>query len=200
MQKYSSELNYAGSSVYSLRYHLILVTKYRRDVLIADIKTELEELLKSMTEQFSGKIIEINIMPDHVHMLIDASPKHSISSMMKGYKGVSARMLFMYHPEIKEKLCGGHLWQPSYFACTVSERSEDMIREYIGIGVIVPQIWALLMFRYWQALGLFVLYFPELALYAYARKEYGKRLEIKERVVIVLSVLAGIEIISMAFF
>ena len=84
-----------------------------------------------MTEQFSGKIIEINIMPDHVHMLIDASSKHSISSMMKGYKGVSVRMLFMHHPEIKEKLCGGHLWQPSYFACTVSERSEDMIREYI---------------------------------------------------------------------
>lgn len=70
----------------------------------------------------------------------------------------------------------------------------------IGIGVIVPQIWALLMFRYWQALGLFVLYLPGLALYAYARKECGKRLEIKEKVVIVLSVLAGIEIISMAFF
>jgi len=56
------------------------------------------------------------------------------------------------------------------------------------------------MFRYWQALGLFVLYLPGLALYAYARKEHGKRLEIKEKVVIVLSVLAGIEIISMAFF
>lgn len=56
-----------------------------------------------MTERFSGKIIEINIMLDHVHMLIDASPKHSISSMIKGYKGVSARMLFMHHPEIKEK-------------------------------------------------------------------------------------------------
>ena len=110
---------------------MILVTKYRRNVLIGDIKIELEELLKSMTERFSGKIIEINIMPDHVHMLIDASPKHSISSMIKGYKGVSARMLFMHHPEIKEKLWGGHLWQPSYFACTVSERSEDMIREYI---------------------------------------------------------------------
>ena len=42
MQKHSSELNYARNRVYSLLYHLILVTKYRRDVLIADIKTELE--------------------------------------------------------------------------------------------------------------------------------------------------------------
>ena len=131
MQKHSNELNYARSSVYSLQYYVILVTKYRRDVLIGDIKTELEALLRSMTEQLSGKIMEINIMPDHVHMLVDASPKYAISSMMKGYKGVSARMLFMHHPEIKEKLWGGHLWQPSYFVCTVSERSEDMIREYI---------------------------------------------------------------------
>ena len=51
--------------------------------------------------------------------------------MMEGYKEVSARIPFMHHPEIKEKSWGGHLWQPSYFACTVSERSEDMIREYI---------------------------------------------------------------------
>lgn len=70
----------------------------------------------------------------------------------------------------------------------------------IGIGVVVLQIGALLMFGYWQALGLFVLYLPGLALYAYARKEYGKRLEIKEKVVIVLSVFAGIEIISIVFF
>ena len=131
MQKHSNKLNYARSSVYSLQYHMILVTKYRRDVLIGDVKIELEELLQKMTKQFSGKIIEINIMPDHVHMLVDASPKYSISSIMKGYKGASARILFMHHPEIKEKLWGGHLWQPSYFVCTVSERSEDMIREYI---------------------------------------------------------------------
>ena len=70
MQKYSNDLNYARSSVYSLQYHLILVTKYRRDVLIGDVKVELEELLRNMTEKFSGEIMEINIMPDHVHMQI----------------------------------------------------------------------------------------------------------------------------------
>ena len=101
MQKHSSELNYAGSSVYSLWYHLILVTKYRRDVLIADIKTELEELLKSMTEQFSGKIIEINIMPDHVHMLVSIPPKISVSSFMGYLKGKSALMIFDRHAKGK---------------------------------------------------------------------------------------------------
>ena len=88
-------------------------------------------LLRSLADQFDMQIEEMEIMSDHVHMLVDASPKHSISSIMKGLKGVSARMLFMHHPEIKQKLWGGHLWQPSYFAVTVSERSEEQIRHYI---------------------------------------------------------------------
>ena len=117
--------------VYSCKYHVVWCPKYRRKVLVNGVDLRLKKLIEEICSEYHIDIIEMKIMPDHVHMLIDASPKHSISSMMKGYKGVSARMLFMHHPEIKEKLCGGHLWQPSYFAGTVSERSEDMIREYI---------------------------------------------------------------------
>lgn len=131
MQGHSKDLHFGRTSVYSLQYHLIIVTKYRRDVLIGPIKEELEELLRSLADQFDMDIEEIEIMPDHVHMLVDAVPKYSISSIMKGLKGVTARILFMHHPEIKNKLWGGHLWQPSYFAVTVSERSEEQIREYI---------------------------------------------------------------------
>ncbi|MDE8678107.1 IS200/IS605 family transposase [Limosilactobacillus mucosae] len=131
MQTHSDDLHYSRTSVYSLQYHLIIVTKYRRDVLIGSVKQELEALLRSLADQFDMQIEEMEIMSDHVHMLVDASPKHSISSIMKGLKGVSARMLFMHHPEIKQKLWGGHLWQPSYFAVTVSERSEEQIRHYI---------------------------------------------------------------------
>lgn len=131
MQEHSDDLHYSRTSVYSLQYHLIIVTKYRRDVLTGSVKQELEALLRSLADQFDMQIEEMEIMSDHVHMLVDASPKHSISSIMKGLKGVSARMLFMHHPEIKQKLWGGHLWQPSYFAVTVSERSEEQIRHYI---------------------------------------------------------------------
>lgn len=131
MQTHSDDLHYSRTSVYSLQYHLIIVTKYRRDVLIGSVKQELEALLRSLADQFDMQIEEMEIMSDHVHMLVDASPKHSISSIMKGLKGVSARMLFMHHPEIKQELWGGHLWQPSYFAVTVSERSEEQIRHYI---------------------------------------------------------------------
>lgn len=131
MQGHSDDLHYGRTSVYSLQYHLILVTKYRQGVLVGDVKQELATMLRSLANQFDMTIEEMEIMSDHVHLLVDASPKHSISSIMKGLKGVSARMLFMHHPEIKSKLWGGHLWQPSYFAATVSDRSEEQMREYI---------------------------------------------------------------------
>lgn len=125
------EVHYHRTSVYSLRYHLIIVTKYRREVLIGTVKQELEELLRSLADQFDLQVEAMEIKPDHVHMLIDASPKHSISSVMKGLKGISARMLLMHHPEVKQKLYEGHLWQPNYFAVTVSEHSQEQIVDYL---------------------------------------------------------------------
>ena len=132
MQAKSKDLNYGRTSVYSLQYHLVLVTKYRRDVIAGDVKNALNEILVSLCEKMSLAIIAIELMPDHVHLLIDAKPTMGpISHMVKGLKGVSAKLLFEKHPELKSKLWGGHLWQPSYFISTVSERSEAMIKEYI---------------------------------------------------------------------
>lgn len=91
----------------------------------------MEELLRSLADQFELQVEAMEIKPDHVHMLIDASPKHSISSVMKGLKGISARMLLMHHPEVKQKLYEGHLWQPNYFAVTVSERTKEQIIDYL---------------------------------------------------------------------
>ena len=68
---------------------------------------------------------------DHIHLLIDCSPQHYIPNMVKALKGVSARLLFKANPDIKQKLWGGHLWNPSYFIATVSENTEEQVREYI---------------------------------------------------------------------
>ena len=131
MQAKSKDLHYGRTSVYSLQYHLILVTKYRREVIVGDVKTTLRDLLISLCKEMSLAIIAMELLPDHVHLLIDAKPTVAISSIVKGLKGVSAKLLFQKHPEVKVKLWGGHLWQPSYFVCTVSERTQTMITEYI---------------------------------------------------------------------
>jgi len=69
---------------------------------------------------------------DHIHLLIDCSPQHYIPDMIKALKGVSARLLLKEFPELKQKLWGGHLWNPSYFVATVSENTEEQIKEYIN--------------------------------------------------------------------
>ena len=77
-------------------------------------------------------ILECNGDKDHIHLLISCSPQHYIPDMMKALKGVSARLLMKeFGSELKSKLRGGHLWNPSYFIATVSENTENQIREYI---------------------------------------------------------------------
>jgi len=76
-------------------------------------------------------IIEMESDKDHIHLLIECRPQHYIPNMVKAFKGVSARLLFKKLPELKNKLWGGHLWNPSYFVATVSENTEDQIRRYI---------------------------------------------------------------------
>ena len=65
-------------------------------------------------------------------MLIDCKPQHYIPNIIKALKGVSARLLMLeYNVELKKKLWGGHLWNPSYFIATVSENTEEQIKNYI---------------------------------------------------------------------
>ena len=66
-----------------------------------------------------------------VYILIECSPQHFIPNILKIFKGISARKLFLKHPEIKNKLWNGHLWNPSYFVTTVSENTEEQIKRYI---------------------------------------------------------------------
>ena len=73
----------------------------------------------------------MEIMPDHVRLLVSCKPQLRLSDAIKVLKGNTARRLFLNYPEIKSTLWGGHLWNPSYFVVTVSERTEEQIKTYI---------------------------------------------------------------------
>lgn len=75
--------------------------------------------------------IAMEIMPDHIHLLVDCKPQLRLSDAIKILKGNTARWLFWKYPEIKRQLWGGHLWNPSYFVATVSERTLDQVKHYI---------------------------------------------------------------------
>ncbi len=126
-----SEMHYGRGYVYSIQYHLVWCVKYRHKVLFGEVEERLRGLLLNIADENKYKIVTMEMDKDHIHMLIECTPQHYIPDIMKALKGVSARLLFKELPQLKNKLWGGHLWNPSYFVATVSENTESQIKEYI---------------------------------------------------------------------
>lgn len=117
--------------VYSLQYHIVWCTKYRKQIFCGDIGIEMAEYIKETAATLQMAIVAMEIMPDHIHLLVDCKPQLRLSDAIKVLKGNTARWLFLKRPEIKAQLWGGNLWNPSYFVATVSDRSKEQIIRYI---------------------------------------------------------------------
>lgn len=126
-----AEVHHGRGYVYSIQYHIVWCVKYRHKLLYGQIDEDLQALLRKIAEDKEFTILEMESDKDHIHLLIDCKPQHYIPDVVKALKGVSARLLFKQHPELKKRLWGGHLWNPSYFVATVSENTEEQIRRYI---------------------------------------------------------------------
>lgn len=118
--------------VYSLQYHIVWVTKYRKPIFKGTIEQEVTQYLVEILKSLDMVPIAMSVMPDHIHLLVDCKPQLRLSDAIKILKGNIARWLFLAHPEIKQQLWGGHLWNPSYFVATVNERTEQQIMDYIN--------------------------------------------------------------------
>ena len=127
-----NELTYGRGYVYSLMYHIVWCTKYRKAVFTDTIADDVKQYLDVTAKSLGMEILVMEVMPDHIHLLVSCKPQNRLSDSIKVLKGNTARWLFQEHPDIKKQLWGGHLWNPSYFIATVSERSEDQIRCYIA--------------------------------------------------------------------
>ena len=126
------EVTHGRGYVYSIQYHIVWCVKYRHKIITEQIENRLIEILSKIADDNGFQILECNIDKDHIHLLVNCSPQHYIPDMIKALKGVSARLLMKeFGEELKRKLWGGHLWNPSYFVATVSENTEEQIREYI---------------------------------------------------------------------
>ena len=126
-----SQVYHGRGYVYAIQYHIVWCVKYRHKILTPIKEKKLKELLYKIAEDNKFIISEINGDLDHIHLLIECSPQHYIPDIIKALKGVSARLLMKEFPQLKSKLWGGHLWNPSYFIATVSENTEEQIRNYI---------------------------------------------------------------------
>ena len=126
------EVTHGRGYVYSIQYHIVWCVKYRHKIITEQIENRLIEILNKIADDNGFQILECNTDKDYIHLLINCTPQHYIPDMIKALKGVSARLLMKeFGEELKKKLWGGHLWNPSYFVAAVSENTEEQIRKYI---------------------------------------------------------------------
>lgn len=122
--KYKSNNNV----VYSCKYHVVWCTKYRRKLLVDDVDTRLKELLLSYAKDLNIDIMELETMPDHVHLLVEVDPQFGIHKAVRYLKGYTSKVLREEFP-IKKKV--PTLWTTSYFVSTVGGASLEDVKRYI---------------------------------------------------------------------
>lgn len=127
-----TDVTHGRGYVYSLQYHIVWVTKYRKPIFIGAIEQDVKNYLLETLKSLDMDVLAMEIMPDHIHLLVNCKPQLKLSDAIKILKGNTARRLFLNHPEIKKQLWGSHLWNPSYFVATVSDRSLEQVTNYIN--------------------------------------------------------------------
>jgi putative transposase len=115
--------------VYSCKYHVVWCPKYRRKVLIGGIETRLKELIKEVCVEIRAEILEMEIMPDHVHLLIEVDPQFGIHRAVKLIKGRTSHHLRKEFESLTTRLPS--LWTNSYFVSTVGGAQLAVIKQYI---------------------------------------------------------------------
>ncbi|WP_125544557.1 IS200/IS605 family transposase [Levilactobacillus lindianensis] len=119
--------------VYNFHFHLVWVTKYRHEAFTTPkLVAEMSNILTKIAQLNEVTIEKMEVMPDHIHLLLSFKPKYAPTNIVKAFKGGSARLFFELHPEIKaQKFWGGHLWAPSYFMSTLGDMSKKIVENYI---------------------------------------------------------------------
>ena len=115
--------------VYSCKYHVVWCPKYRRKVLVDGVDERLKEIAQAVAEEMRFEIVEMEVMPDHVHMLVEVDPQLGIHKAVKRIKGRSSHDLREEFPWLRRRLPS--LWTNSYFVSTVGGAPLAVARRYI---------------------------------------------------------------------
>ncbi|WP_420908512.1 IS200/IS605 family transposase [Brevibacillus laterosporus] len=115
--------------VFDCKYHVVFCPKYRKKVLIEPVDVRLKELFLEKAQELRTKVVEMEIMPDHVHLLITCDPQFGIHRIVKHLKGYTSRGLRMEFRHLKSRLPS--LWTNSYFVATGGTVQLDVIKKYI---------------------------------------------------------------------
>jgi putative transposase len=125
------KLDTNNHSVFKLSYHLILVVKYRREVIDNEISDRLKEIFKYISPRYKIVLEEWNHDFDHVNLLFRSQPNSDLSKFLNAYKSASSRLIKKEFPNIREKLWKEYFWSKSYCLLTTGGASIDTVKQYI---------------------------------------------------------------------
>ena len=124
------DISSLAHSKWRCQYHIVFAPKYRRQIIYGKIKVDIGKIIRRLCEQKGVEIIEAELCPDHIHMLVSIPPSISIAQFMGYLKGKSALMIFDRHANMKYKYGNRHFWCRGYYVDTVG-RNKKAIAEYI---------------------------------------------------------------------
>ena len=127
----TSKLDKTNHSVYKLTYHLVLVVKYRKNVITKTIFNRLIEIFNHIGDKYNTFVLESNFEPDYIHILFKSSPNINIQKFVNSFKSASSRLIKKEFPSIYNSLWSGVFWKRGYFITTTGGASIEVIKKYI---------------------------------------------------------------------
>ena len=124
------DVNNLSHTTWNCKYHIVFAPKFRRKVFYQEKRTDIGKILRQLCEWKGVKIIEAEVCPDHIHMLVEIPPKYSVSEVMGYLKGKSSLMIFEKYANLKYKYGNRQFWCRGYYVDTAGKNSKK-IAEYI---------------------------------------------------------------------
>ena len=125
------QLDTNNHSVFLLRYHLVLVTKYRRKVFDTTISDYAKSMFVRIGKKYNITLVEWEHDTDHIHVMFKAEPNSELSKFINAYKSASSRLIKKDYPQVKQKLWDKYFWSRSFCLITTGGVSIDVIKSYI---------------------------------------------------------------------
>ncbi|EGO8651866.1 TPA: IS200/IS605 family transposase [Enterococcus faecalis] len=125
------ELDTNNHSVFLLYYHLVLVTKYRRQVIDDEISEFAKATFLRIAESYHITLVEWNHDKDHIHIMFKAQPKTELTKFINAYKSASSRLIKRDYPKVKQFLWKETFWSKSFCLLTTGGAPIDVIKKYI---------------------------------------------------------------------
>lgn len=125
-----NDVHSLSHSKWNCKYHIVFAPKYRRKVFYGTKRLEIGQILKQLCNWYGVTLLEAEACPDHIHMLVEIPPKHSVSSFMGYLKGKSSIMIYNKWGNMKYKYRNRSFWCRGYYVDTAGKNAQA-IEEYI---------------------------------------------------------------------